>query len=153
MNECIRAYQPEDLPALHAIDRVCFPRAIAFSRAELQLYVRDPAAVTRVAQLQSQIVGFVVGRLERPGVGHVLTLDVVPEARRRGLGAALMKVLHEELARRGAQRILLEVDVENAGARRFYEKLGYVRGERIPGYYGDTDADRMHLQLRRGERP
>lgn len=152
MKEHIRAYRPDDLPALHAIDRVCFPSDIAFSRAELYFYIRHPDAITRVVELDTEILGFVVGRIDRPGIAHVLTLDVVPEARRRGIGTSLMRALHEELQRRGARRVILEVDVENHGARSFYEKLGYRRGERIAGYYGLTDADRMEIELGRGPR-
>jgi GNAT superfamily N-acetyltransferase len=52
-------------------------------------------------------------------------IGVVPTARRAGIGEALMRALHEEARGRGAERVWLEVIVENTGARTLYEKLGY----------------------------
>jgi ribosomal protein S18 acetylase RimI-like enzyme len=147
MNLWIRAYEPEDLATLHAIDRVCFSRDIAYSRAELHFHIRHRDSITRVAEIDSRIVGFVVGRVHRRDIGHVLTLDVVLEVRRGGIGTSLMAALHAELKLRGVRRVFLEVDVENHGARRFYERLGYRWVERIERYYGRSDADRMELVL------
>src|SRR2546425_662767 len=79
----IRAYQARDFPEIHRIDQVCFPPDIAYSRAELLFYVRHPESITRVAELDRAVVGFIVGRIESSGTAHVVTLDVLPGARRR----------------------------------------------------------------------
>jgi ribosomal protein S18 acetylase RimI-like enzyme len=98
--------------------------------------------------LDGAIVGFAVGRIEKPDSAHVLTLDVLPDVRRCRIGTALMGSLHEEFRRRGCRICLLEVDVHNAVARRFYEKLHYRFSRILPGYYlGRTDACRMILTL------
>jgi ribosomal protein S18 acetylase RimI-like enzyme len=52
-------------------------------------------------------------------------VGVVPDARRAGVGEALMRALHEQARERGIQRVWLEVIVENSGALALYEKLGY----------------------------
>jgi ribosomal protein S18 acetylase RimI-like enzyme len=52
-------------------------------------------------------------------------VGVVPSYRGAGLGEALMQALAEEGRRRGAERVWLEVIVENTAALRLYEKLGY----------------------------
>ena len=52
-------------------------------------------------------------------------VGVVSEARRSGVGEALMRALHEQARERGVQRVWLEVIVENTGAFALYEKLGY----------------------------
>lgn len=140
----IREYRPQDLSTLHRIDRVCFAPEIAFSRDELLFYVRHPNAVSRVAEREGQIVGFAVGRLEQEGAGHILTLDVVPDERRAGTGTVLMNALHGEFRSRRVAVAVLEVNAEDEGARRFYEKLEYEYVERVPGYYcGTMDAYRM----------
>lgn len=57
---------------------------------------------------------------------YVSSLAVVPGMRRRGVGTALLGTV-EELARtRGLARVTLDVGLENAPTRRFYEQLGFV---------------------------
>ena len=52
-------------------------------------------------------------------------VGVVADARRSGVGEALMRALHEQARERGVRRVWLEVIVENTGAFALYEKLGY----------------------------
>jgi [ribosomal protein S18]-alanine N-acetyltransferase len=144
----ISGYQAEDIHRLHQIDAICFPPDIAFSRAELLSYTRHKFSITRIARLDGAIAGFAIGRIEKSHSAHVLTLDVLPDARRRKIGTALMSALHEEFRRQGSRISVLEVDVHNAAARRFYEKLHYNYSRMLPGYYrGRTDACRMVLAL------
>ncbi len=146
----LRSYREEDLQRLHEIDCLCFPPGIAYSRAELRFYLSHRDAVSRVAELDGAIVGFAVGRILGRRAAHVVTLDVVPEARRRGIGSALMKTLHEEFARHGAAVSILEVSVENRAALAFYAGMGYRREALLPGYYGGLlDAYRMVCSLKR----
>ncbi len=140
----LRPYRQGDLSRLHEIDQVCFPRDVAYSRSELRFYLHHPASVSHVADSSGGILGFVVGMIRRDRTGHVITLDVVPEARRKGIGTALISKLHWELVRREITRVVLEVGVDNVVARLFYERLGYQYEGIIPGYYGGkTDACRM----------
>ncbi len=144
----ICAHEAEDIPRLHQIDAICFPPDIAFSHAELVSHVHHRLSITRVAWLDGKIAGFAIGRIERPHSAHVLTLDVIPEARRRKVGTTLMSALHEDFRRQGSRISVLEVDVHNAAARRFYENLHYTYSRTLPGYYsGRRDACRMVLHL------
>jgi [ribosomal protein S18]-alanine N-acetyltransferase len=140
----LRSYRPEDLSTLLGIDKICFPPEIAFSRTELLFYVRHPSSVSIIAEQKDRVVGFAVGRVEEGDLGHVLTLDVVPDARRTGTGTLLMNSLHEEFRRRQVTLTILEVSAEDEGARRLYEKLNYQYAEIVRGYYyGRIDAYRM----------
>ena len=53
-------------------------------------------------------------------------VGVVSNARRSGIGEALMRALHERARERGVRRVWLEVIVENTAAFGLYEKLGYA---------------------------
>ena len=52
-------------------------------------------------------------------------VGVVPQARRSGVGEALMLTLHDEARARGVETVWLEVIEQNEAAFRLYEKLGY----------------------------
>ncbi len=145
---CIRGFHPVDIHVLHKLDTDCFPADVAYSRAELQFYISHKDSITRVAELQDQVVGFAVGRVMDRSTAHVMTLDVTHSARRSKVGTALMDALHREFRNKGARLSFLEVDVNNQAARRFYEAHNYRYVEVLPGYYnGRSDALRMVRDL------
>jgi ribosomal-protein-alanine N-acetyltransferase len=140
----IRNFREEDLKTLYEIDRVCFPEDIAFSRAQLAFYLNHPKSIARVADEPGRILGFVLACVETPTCAHVLTLDVLPDARRRKIGTSLMDTLHGKLKRRGIGASILEVGIGNIPAQRLYEKMQYQYLEILYGYYlGREDAYRM----------
>jgi GNAT superfamily N-acetyltransferase len=53
-------------------------------------------------------------------------------ARRRGLGAALMRAAED--AARAAGKTLLVLDTASSDAERLYERLGWTRVGPVPGY-------------------
>ena len=79
---------------------------------------------SRIAERDGRRVG--LGNLgvrgEDAWIGGV---GVVTEARRSGVGEALMRALHKQARERGIRRVWLEVIFENTGAFALYEKLGY----------------------------
>jgi [ribosomal protein S18]-alanine N-acetyltransferase len=144
----IRDYQAGDLAVLCEIDRICFPEDIAFSRAEFVFYLNHPKSITRVGEGFGRILGFVIARVENSALAHVITLDVIPEARQKRLGMTLMNTLHKELEMRKVGTAVLEVGAGNFPAQRLYEKLQYRYRETLSGYYaGKEDAFRMERQM------
>ncbi len=140
----IRDAHVSDLGRLHEIDALCFDSDIAFTRAELLFHLRHGRSCAKAAVRGEAIVGFAIGRVEGAFHGHVITIDVLPEVRRAGIGTALLEILHDEFRRAGVYLSVLEVDVHNAAALRFYEKMRYERVETLRGYYrGRSDAYRM----------
>ena len=140
----IRPYEPGDSEVLFQIDQICFPADIAFSQAEMFYYLNHPKSIAWVAEGPGSILGFILARVDSRSRAHVLTLDVIPEARKRKIGTALMKRLHQELEDRLIGVAMLEVSVGNIPAQRLYEKLRYKYAGTLAGYYrGREDAYRM----------
>ena len=54
MRFTVRDYSPDDFNTLWAIDQACFNPEVAYSRYELQLYLRRPGAFTLVADQDGQ---------------------------------------------------------------------------------------------------
>lgn len=80
---------------------------------------------------------------------QILTVGVLPAARRRGIGGLLVRALVAEAVRRRAEEVLLEVRMDNAAARQLYLDEGFqVIGTRR-GYYdhGRIDAVVMRREL------
>jgi ribosomal-protein-alanine N-acetyltransferase len=80
---------------------------------------------------------------------EVLTVGVVPSARRRGIARQLLASLLAEAKARGAGEVFLEVRVDNAAARALYADEGFDEVGMRPGYYdaGRVDAVVMRREL------
>ena len=83
-----------------------------------------------VAVDASLVVGTVMGGYDGHR-GWVYSVAVAPAHRRRGIGAALMRYLETELARRGCLKINLQVRAGNDGVIDFYDKLEYQVEDRV----------------------
>jgi len=86
------------------------------------------------------------------GEMEVLTVGVSGEARRGGIGRALMLAALAAGRQLGAGEAFLEVAVDNAPAVALYESLGFARAGLRRGYYdrgelGFVDALVMRLDL------
>jgi [ribosomal protein S18]-alanine N-acetyltransferase len=155
----IREFEKPDLDTLWRIDQACFDAQLAYSRTELALYMRRPGSFTLVAEGEggevpfkgkaASILGFIVAETRRKS-GHIITIDVVAEARRAGVGSALLGAAEEELLRAGAVAVALETPVNNAAAIRFYKQKGYFVERTVAGYYSNyMDALVMTKELAR----
>ena len=60
-----------------------------------------------------------------PDVFVIIDIIVLPEARGRGVGEALMQAVEEEARRLGVAALDLNVVASNEVARRFYERHGF----------------------------
>jgi len=151
----LRDFQSNDLEVLWRIDQECFPPAIAYSKAELRAYIDSAGAFATVAEISSQkfkapqtshdpdvassvaIAGFIVAEANRKGVGHIVTIDVLPEGRHSGIGFALLTAAEERLRHAECHRVRLEAAVDNVVALSFYKRHGYAVVKTIRGYYSD----------------
>jgi [ribosomal protein S18]-alanine N-acetyltransferase len=69
--------------------------------------------------------------------GHLISLAVHPNYRRRGIGEILVRKALETLP---VKRMRAEVRRSNRGARAFYQKLGFQIAGVLSNYYGNEDA-------------
>jgi GNAT superfamily N-acetyltransferase len=61
-----------------------------------------------------------------PGVPLLNHLEVAPAYQNRGIGTALVHAVEDVARKRGHDRVVLGVGVDNPDAKRLYERLGYV---------------------------
>lgn len=79
--------------------------------------------------------------------GNICNVAVEEKARRRGIGAMLVDAVTNEAKSRGAAKLFLEVNENNAAAIALYEKQGFSVLYRRPNYYGSAAALVMTKQL------
>ena len=117
----------EDWQAVHALWARCGP-GVQFSRSDepaeiLKKLCRDPDLFL-VAEQDGKIVGAVMGGYDGRR-GLVYHLAVAPEARRLGIGKALMDEVEARLREKGCLKSYLLVTRDNAEVLSFYLDLGW----------------------------
>jgi ribosomal protein S18 acetylase RimI-like enzyme len=139
----LRDFRAGDFEVLWGIDQQCFVAGIAYSRQELALYMRRRGSFTIVAEAHPEdsdkngAVGFIVAESNRRGVGHVITIDVLPARQRSGLGSQLLNAAENRLRTANCHAVVLETAVDNKTALAFYKRHGYSVVKVEPRYYGN----------------
>lgn len=158
----IRDFQPSDFDTLWNIDQTCFPAGISYSRAELRLYMRRRASFTLVAAnqecgesngsssaargdkglpgaglLDAAVAGFIVAEAGARARGHIITIDVIPSARRAGVGSLLLRAAEDRLISVECRSVELETAVDNFPAISFYKRHGFSVIKTFPRYYSN----------------
>lgn len=143
----IRDYAPGELDVLYQIDQECYPRGIAYSRRTLKWFLALPGAECLVAESDGAIAGFIL--TETAGAqAHIITIDVLAEHRRSGMGTTLLREAEQRFQARGVREVHLETAHDNAPAIAFWHKHGYRTCGVLRNYYLDRiDALAMMKNL------
>ena len=150
----------DDLPALAALERECFPDA-PWSVAALRATVSDPDTIALVAEETDArtseppqapaVLGWgAVLAAQGAGEADIMSVAVAEDARGQGVGRALLEELGRSAAARGAQSVFLEVRVDNPVAIRLYERAGFRPVGRRPRYYQPGDVDALLMRASAG---
>jgi len=141
MKISIRNVKPLDIDAVEAIENQCFPVSEAADRESLQDRIAAFPENFLVADIDRALVGFINGCTTNSpviydemfhGVEHhvasgqnlaIFGLDVIPEYRRQGIAAQLMKVFLENARNAGKKNVILTCKDHLI---HYYEGFGFV---------------------------
>lgn len=143
----LRPATEADIPALVALEQN-FPEDDRFPVRTWRRLLRGQS-MAYVAISDGEICGAAV-YLYRTGtkVARLYSLTVAPDHRGKGIASALMAAGEVDAARRGCNRVRLEVRQSNATAIRLYERHGFRVMAQIPSYYPDGEtAARMEKPI------
>ena len=140
----VRAMDPDDVPAVCAVDRECVPEpwaADTFARE-----CSNHIGYYRVAEREGEVVGYIGSQIILDEA-HVTTVGVLPRCRREGIGERLLADVIEHAVQNGVRRITLEVREGNQGAQHLYRKYGFAPISRRPRYYQDNGEDAIVMWI------
>lgn len=154
----LRRFTPDDLSAVMEINRACLPENYN-SYFFMEVHQNCPEAFL-VATSGGRAVGYMMcrvehgfsemSRLKMVKKAHLVSLAVIPEYRRMGVGRALMSEAIDAVTKRGAKEFYLEVRVANDPGIELYKTLGFSIYRRISYYYHDG-ADAYVMSRKLGE--
>lgn len=133
----IRPLTIKQLDELDTLDRRCFTNGDSYTRHTLEFLLKEPNSLAYRAVLPktSQMVAFVIAMHEQDGTGHITTIGVAPEHRRRGLAQLLLEHAENAFRLRNVRTMRLEVRTNNFGAQQLYNRAGYAVAQRMNHYY------------------
>lgn len=148
VNYTLRRFKPSDLEQVMRINRVCLPENYT-TFFFMNLYQRFPETFI-VAEENGEVVGYVMCRIETGipsfkllGItrkGHVISIAVLPEHQREGIGYTLMREAMWAMVNYKAKECCLEVRASNVAAVNLYRKMGFEIARTVRGYYADREA-------------
>lgn len=142
----VRPMERADLPAVLALERVCFTDP--WSRQSFEAEIADPDDIrwARVALRGDRLAGYVICWFVLDEA-HVANLAVSPMYRFLGLGRRLLGLSIAEARARRARWLGLEVRPSNAAALALYRSEGFQLTSVRKRYYRDNLEDALVLTL------
>jgi ribosomal protein S18 acetylase RimI-like enzyme len=101
-------------------------------RRRLKSILCDVGYRTVLAEIDGKVSGM-IGTLAHPSYEHndlsgrILALVILPGARRRGIGRALIAYAEKDFVQKAVTRVSLNTRLTRKDAHHFYESLGYER--------------------------
>ena len=120
--------------ALEAMHRAAFPPDEVWSANVIALHIGLPGGFGLIDPRGGMILARTI-----MDEAEILTLAVIPEAQRKGLGRALLQAAVHRAAALDARAMFLEVAEENTAARALYARCGFAEVGRRKRYYANGD--------------
>lgn len=139
----IRRVMPEDIPAVTALERECF--SVPWSEKGFLAELDSGDAWFSVCEDGDRIIGFAV--LHCFGEeAELFNIAVAADARRKGVGDALMQDVFRGARKKDVRRILLEVRISNVPAIAMYAKYGFTLLGVRKNYYDAPKEDALIME-------
>ncbi len=120
----VRKMQPEDVPAVAALEAACFSEPWS-EQAFLDALKQPEALMMTAIGTGNNPIGY-CGIYLSADEGEITNVAVRPDHRKQGIADAILIEMLSESQKRGAQTIYLEVRESNLPAQKLYEKHGFV---------------------------
>jgi [ribosomal protein S18]-alanine N-acetyltransferase len=142
----IEPASPRDVPRLAQLHGASFHRGWGEGEFEVMLAERN----TLVHRLRAgrKVIGFAVSRMAADEA-EILSIAVAASHRGRGLSRNLLLTHLGHLAGRGVRTVFLEVEENNAPARRLYDRAGFAVAGRRERYYRQPGGEQLNAVLMR----
>ncbi|NOT46568.1 MAG: ribosomal protein S18-alanine N-acetyltransferase [Acidobacteria bacterium] len=129
-----------DLDEVIRLNFRCFKNGENYTKHTFSYLLTQPNALCyKAVTAEDRIAGFLCVLVGNDGTGHITTIGVAPEHRRRGLAERLLGHLDQMLKERSIASAVLEVRVGNTTAQSLYKTCGFTILQRLSNYYTDGE--------------
>lgn len=136
----IRPLTDKYLKEVLTLNLRCFKEGENYTKHTFSYLLSEPNCLSyRLVTPDENLVGFIFIMTNEDGTGHITTVGVAPEHRRRGLAHKLLNHAENALRIRGINTVRLEVRAGNEAAQNLYRRRGYVVLQRLKNYYNNGE--------------
>jgi ribosomal-protein-alanine N-acetyltransferase len=136
----IQSLTEKHLEEILKLNLRCFKSGENYTKYTFSYLLNEPNCLSyRIVMPNGQMVGFVFVMTDEDGAGHITTIGVAPEHRRRGLANKLLRHAEEALQKRCVRTVMLEVRVSNIAAQNLYREFDYTIVQRLLQYYNNGE--------------
>ena len=133
----IRKFHPNDLKRVYEIENMSFNQ-----RYDITLFqgLYEMGVGFLVAEDEGYVVGYILFWVKYEKQGHIISIAVDKNYRRRKVGSHLLAKAISILSLLKINKIYLEVDENNPGAIEFYKQFNFKIDRVVPSYYENGDG-------------
>jgi [ribosomal protein S18]-alanine N-acetyltransferase len=144
----IRPLTSQQIDETCRLNQRCFKKGENYNKYTLSYLLSEPNILSyrAVATPAGEMAAFIFVTLNADGTGHITTIGVAPEHRRRGLALKLLAHSENALRKRNLSLVRLEVRVSNVAAQSLYRRLGYSTVQRLEKYYNNGEDGFMMVK-------
>ncbi len=136
----VRPLTDKQLKEVLKLSLRCFKAGENYTKYTFSYLLSEPNTLSyRAVTPSGEMVAFIFIMTNEDGTGHVTTIGVAPEHRRRGLANTLLQHTEKVLQHRGINTLMLEVRVGNTSAQTLYRQFGYAVVQRLNSYYNNGE--------------
>lgn len=149
----IRGCRQADLDDVCRIEQTCYGSAHALQRIALTQYYDLCGPAFALAEISSEVVGFVVGGIAVDNdcrIGWLLDAAVLPTFQGRGVGQALCRHMLDRLVNLGIPTVRATVAPSNEHSLKLLRKLEFCVLDDIAEYFGPGQRRLLMEWRRRG---
>ena len=132
---------PGDIPEVMALERAAYSRGWPATAFEHELTKNAMARYVVLRDGDTHRMLAFGGVWLMVGEAHIVTVAVLPDEQRRGLGRAVVHALVDLAAEAGMEVATLEVRVSNEAAKALYRTYGFYEVGTRKRYYSDNGED------------
>ena len=118
----------------------CFTAGDSYNKHTLTYLLNEPKTLSyQTVTAHGELVAFAFVMINVNGAGHLTTIGVAPEHRRRAIADKMLAHIERSLRHKEIATVILEVRVGNLAAQHLYRNAGYNVVQRIAAYYNNGE--------------
>ncbi|MGN7477007.1 GNAT family N-acetyltransferase [Solibacillus silvestris] len=129
----LRPFMQKDTEALVSIFSDAFGDMREESLELIEFNTTTEGLLMWTAEMDGEVVGTVTTRKEGE-VQWITAFAVASNKQRQGIGTQILNYVKDYAIRTGEKTVLLDVEIENIGALRVYEKAGFMKSSQLDYY-------------------
>jgi len=129
----------EEIKKLVKIAKLSFPQTNNYSKSYFEKYYFQYPEGFILAKDNNKIIGYVVLQLFKDNSAKIISLAVVPNYQRRGVGSFLLKCSFNKLKKKKVDKIILHVRIKNKKAINFHQKFNFKILKIVRNYYSNGE--------------